>query len=270
MSGAPIEVLVAEDEAPQREALVAMLARLWPQARIRTAEDGLDALEQLATQGVDLAFLDIRMPGATGLEVAERVIAAGGSVVFTTAYDAHAVQAFEQGAIDYLLKPLREERVAQAVDRWRQRRGAGAVPGSSAYDRSASAELQAAAPGIDLVALGDLLRGSAPPRLRWISASLGDTVRVIGIEDVQAFHAEDKMTHVLTAQGDALVRATLRELLPRLDPEAFWQVHRSLIVRIGAIDQLRRDELGRGVLLLKGRGERFAVSQAALPRFRGL
>lgn len=259
MNAARIEVLVAEDEAPQREAQRAMLARLWPDAHVRTAKDGLDALEQLAALPVDLAFLDIRMPGATGLEVAEQVIAAGGAVVFTTAYDAHAVQAFEQGAIDYLLKPLREDRVAQAIERWRQR-----VPSV------AMATTTPPASALDLAALAALLRDSAPPRLRWISASLGDTVRLIGIEDVQAFHAEDKMTRVLTAQGDAVIRATLRELLPQLDPEAFWQVHRSLIVRVGAIDALRRDELGRSVLQLKGRSERFAVSQAALPRFRGL
>lgn len=260
MSAAPVDVLVAEDEAPQREALRSMLVRLWPEARVRTAEDGLDALEQLGARPVDLAFLDIRMPGATGLAVAGQVIAAGGAVVFTTAYDAHAVQAFEQGAIDYLVKPLREERVLQAIERWRQRQRPGGESTAAPTETT----------GLDLNALAALLRGSEPPRLRWISASLGDTVRLIGIEDVQAFHAEEKMTRVLTAQGDAVIRATLRELLPQLDPDAFWQVHRSLIVRVGAIEVLRRDELGRSVLLLKGRSERFSVSQAALPRFRGL
>jgi DNA-binding LytR/AlgR family response regulator len=255
MSRTPPRVLVAEDEAPQREALLALLARLWPEARLSAAEDGLDALEQLAAQPVDLAFLDIRMPGASGLIVAERVLEAGGDVVFTTAYDAHAVQAFEQGAIDYLLKPLQEDRVAQAIARWRGRRAGSPSPARA---------------GIDVVALAAALRGIDPPRLRWISASLGDVVRVIAIDDVQAFHAEDKMTRVLTAQGDALIRPPLRELLPQLDPDAFWQVHRSLIVRIGAIDRVYRDELGRGVLRLSGRDEGFSVSQAAMPRFRGL
>lgn len=251
------QLLVAEDEAPQREALVALLARLWPEARVRAAEDGLDALEQLATQPVDLAFLDIRMPGASGLTVAGRVLETGGDVVFTTAYDAHAVQAFEQGAIDYLLKPLRDDRVAQAIARWRARRATAPAP-------------TPAGSAIDLEALSALLRRAEAPRLRWISASLGDVVTMIAIDDVQAFHAEDKMTRVLTAQGDALIRTPLRELLAQLDPDVFWQVHRSLIVRIGAIDRVQRDELGRGVLRLKGRDERFGVSQAAMPRFRGL
>lgn len=254
MSATPVEVLVAEDEAPQREALCAMLARLWPAARVRVAEDGLDALEQVEAHPVDLAFLDIRMPGASGLVVAERVIARGGGVVFTTAYDAHAVQAFDQGALDYLLKPLSEARVERAIARWRPGRDAG----------------RDVAPGLDLTALAALLRGAERSRLRWISASLGDTVRVFGIDDVQAFHAEDKMTRVLTPHGDAVIRTTLRELMPQLDPDAFWQVHRSLIVRVGAIDILHRDELGRGMLRLKGRSERFVVSKAALPRFRGL
>lgn len=256
-------LLLAEDEAPQRDALRAMLGRLWPDAEVLVAEDGLEALERLQDVSVDLAFLDVRMPGASGLEVAERVLATGGAVVFTTAYEAYAVRAFEQGAVDYLLKPVTEARLAQAIERWRQRNG-HAIAAEHTTTRRGDA------PAIDLATLAALLREGAPLRLRWISASLGDTVRLVGVDDVQAFHAEDKMTRVLTATGDALIRSPLKELLPQLDPDVFWQVHRSLIVQVSAIEHVRRDELGRGVLTLKGRLERFAVSQGAMPRFRGL
>lgn len=258
-----VRLLLAEDEAPQRDALRVMLGRLWPDAEVLVAEDGLEALERLQDASVDLAFLDVRMPGASGLEVAERVLATGGAVVFTTAYEAYAVRAFEQGAVDYLLKPVTEARLAQAIERWRQRNG-HAIAAEHTTTRRGDAS------AIDLAALAALLREGAPLRLRWISASLGDTVRLVGVDDVQAFHAEDKMTRVLTATGDALIRSPLKELLPQLDPDVFWQVHRSLIVRVSAIEHVRRDEIGRGVLMLKGRPERFAVSQGAMPRFRGL
>ena len=246
-----LRVLVAEDEAPQRDALLERLAALLPGVTLLPCADGLDALERLAEDRVDLAFLDIRMPGASGMEVAREVIRGGGAVVFTTAYEAHAVQAFEQGDVDSLLKPLKDEPLQRAIARWRERQRAGAVSA-----------------GIDLAALASLLESSAPARLRWISASLGDTVRLIDIDDVEAFHAEDKMTRVLAAGGDAVIRPTLKELLPQLDSSEFLQVHRSLIVRIGCIDRVRRDELGRYSLSLRGREERFPVSQGALPRLR--
>ena len=247
-------LLVAEDEAPQREALCALLRSLRPHAVVQACEDGLAALEWLDANPVDLALLDIRMPGASGLEVAERVLARGGEVVFTTAFEAHALRAFEQGAVDYLLKPLQPARVREALERFERRRGPGGAFPSP----------------IDLAGLAKLLESAAPPRLRWINASLGDTLRVIAVDDVLAFHADDKLTRVLTAEGDALIRAPLKELAPRLDPVLFSQAHRSLIVRLSAIDRVRKDELGRHVLTLKGREARFAVSQGALARLRTL
>lgn len=251
-----LHVLVAEDEAPQREALVAMLRRALPDAELTVMEDGLAALEWLETHHAHLAFLDIRMPGASGLQVAAAVIDAGGDVVFTTAYEDHAVQAFEQGAVDYLLKPLSEQRVEQSITRWQARREPLSAAG--------------AATRLDMAALAALLRQAEPPRLKWITATLGDSLRVIDIDAVQAFHAGDKMTRVLTLEGDALIRPSLKELLPQLDPERFWQVHRSLIVAVAAIDRVRRDDLGRHQLSIRSRDERFAVSQAALPRLRGM
>ena len=251
-----LHVLVAEDEAPQREALVALLRRLLPEAELAVMEDGLEALEWLNEHHADLAFLDVRMPGASGLQVAAVVIEAGGDVVFTTAYEAHAVKAFEQGAVDYLLKPLSEQRLEQSIARWQARR----EPSPAAR----------AATQLDVAALAALLRQAEPPRLKWISATLGDSLRVFDVDAVQAFHAGDKMTRVLTLDGDALIRPSLKELLPQLDPERFWQVHRSLIVAIAAIDRVRRDDLGRHQLSIRGRDERFAVSQAVLPRLRGM
>jgi len=245
-----VRVLVAEDEDPQRAALLVLLAQRWPEAEVvAECSDGLAALEALEEHTPDVAFLDIRMPGISGLEVAKAALERGCRVVFTTAFDHYAVQAFEQGAIDYLLKPLRPERLDAAIARLR---------------------LDGARPGpMDAEALRDALARSEPlRRLQWISANLGDTLRLLAIDDVQAFHAEDKMTRVMAADGEALIRTPLRELLPQLDPETFWQVHRSLIVQLRAVDRVRKDELGRHLLRLRGRAEEFPVSQAAVARFR--
>lgn len=244
-----LRALVAEDEAPQREALLAMLTRAWPELELIPCEDGIAALEAAAAQRIDLAFLDIRMPGLDGLRVA-RALPDPCLVVFTTAYDEYAISAFELGAIDYLLKPLRAERLAQSLERIRARLADGSRPAlAGALDAIEATRVR-------------------PEPLRWISASVGDVVRLIAVDEVLAFHAQDKYTRVIGAAGESLIRTPLKELLPRLDAADWAQVHRSLIVRLAAVAELRKDDLGRWQLRLKDNAERFAVSQALMARFR--
>lgn len=242
--------IIAEDEGAQRQELKALLAGLWPELRIAAeCEDGLAAMEALQQHAPDIAFLDIRMPGVSGLEVAR---AAGDAhVVLITAYDEFAVGAFEAGAADYLLKPVRRERLSATIDRLKKRLADG----------------QKARP-LDLVSL--LEARLAPERrwMSWVSASAGDTIRMIAVDDVLAFRSEDKYTCVLTAQGSAHIRTPLKELIAQLNPELFWQVHRGAIVRVAAIRAVRRDEDGRLRIHLTGSAETLPVSAAFQDRFR--
>jgi DNA-binding LytR/AlgR family response regulator len=250
-----VRALVAEDEAPQRAALVRMLATAWPELRVdAVCEDGLAALEALETGCPDIAFLDIRMPGASGLEVARSVAAAGGLVVFITAYDHHAVEAFDAGAVDYLLKPIQPERLAEAVLRLKRRLAEATRPDLDALLETLHARLQP----------------TGHQAIRWISASIGDSVRMLGIDEVLYFHAQDKYVRVVTADDEAVIRTPLRELLGGLDGDTFWQVHRSVIVRVSAIERVRRDELGKLRLHLRARSETLPVSAAFQSRFRGM
>ena len=250
-----VTCLVAEDEAPQRLALLAALAEAWPGLDIVAAcEDGPSALEAAAEFRPRVAFLDIRMPGVSGLDVAREVVAQGGLVVFTTAYDDYAIRAFEAGAADYLLKPVSPARLAQAVERLRERLAA-----RPADDMAARLE-----------ALEQRLRPQGDRLVRWISASIGDSVRMLGIDEVLYFQAQDKYVRVVTADDEAIIRTPLKDLLGGLDPDEFWQVHRGVVVRVSAIDRVRRDELGKARLSLRGRAEQLPVSAAFLHRFRGM
>ena len=251
-----VSVLVAEDEAPQRAALLEMLEDAWEGLDIVAAcEDGLSALEAVAEHRPQVAFLDIRMPGVSGLDVARAVVAQGGLVVFTTAYDDYAIRAFEAGAVDYLLKPVAPARLEQAIARLRERLAT----------RPAGRELSER-----LEALEQRLRPQGERLVRWISASVGDTVRMLGIDEVLYFQAQDKYVRVVTAQDEAIIRTPIKDLLAGLDPEEFWQVHRGVVVRVSAIDRVRRDELGKARLSLRGRDEQLPVSAAFLHRFRGM
>lgn len=250
-----VMALIAEDEAPQRAALLEMLEALWPALDVIAAcEDGITALQAAAEHRPRVAFLDIRMPGVGGLDVARAVVAGGGLVVFTTAYDEYAIRAFEAGAVDYLLKPVSEARLRLAVDRLQERL------------RQPS--------GDDLQALVDDLEARLRPQgerqIRWISASIGDHVRMIGIDEVLFFQAQDKYVRVVTADDEALIRTPLKELLGGLDPDTFWQVHRGTVVRVSTIDRVRRDELGKTRIQLRGHRESLPVSAAFVHRFRGM
>ena len=249
--------VIADDEDLPRAELRRMLALAWPELQlVAECEHGAAAVEAIDEHRPDIAFLDIRMPGLSGLEVA-RAASGRCHTVFTTAYDSHAVAAFEAGAVDYLLKPIAAERLQQAVARLRERLAArtAAPPLEGLVEKLAAQLHQQQAQG-------------GGTRLRWLSASVGDTIKMFGIEEVLFFQSDEKYTRVVTATDEAHVRKPLREIADGLDPEEFWQVHRGVIVRASAIARAQRDELGRFTLTLKQHGEKLAVSQAWAWRFK--
>lgn len=246
--------LIAEDELPQREELRAMLADLWPDLQVvAECADGLAALEMLELHRPDVAFLDIRMPGVGGLEVA-RAARAPCQVIFTTAYEEYAVRAFDEGAVDYLLKPIARERLGRAIERARARLASGNHA--------------------DLTSFIDLLQARLAPGykqgIKWITATVGNFTKLYDIDDVLFFQARDKYTRVATADSEGHIRTPLKELLAALDSEAFWQVHRSVIVRVGAILAVAKDADGKLQLSLRGRPDILPVSSAFQHRFRGM
>ena len=250
-----VTALIAEDEAPQRRALQQQLRTAWPELEVvAVCEDGLSALDAVAQHRPRVAFLDIRMPGVSGLDVARQVVAQGGLVVFTTAYEDYAIRAFEAGAADYLLKPVQDARLAQAVERMRARLAEARAPDM----RSLIDDLEAR------------LRPQGDRLIRWITASVGDSVRMIAIDEVLFFQAQDKYVRVVTAEGEALIRTPIKDLLAGLDPDVFWQVHRGSVVRVSTIARVRRDELGRSRIELRGHRETLPVSAAFVHRFRGM
>ncbi|HST44423.1 MAG TPA: LytTR family DNA-binding domain-containing protein [Luteimonas sp.] len=249
--------IVAEDEALLRRALVDLLASAWPDLQlVAECEDGASALEALAEHQPRVAFLDIRMPGLGGLEVAAAAaeVSPATQIVFVTAYDEHAVDAFERGAVDYLLKPVQADRLAATVQRL-QRRGIGDAARVSAW----------------LAGLGPALSPApSPPALTWLTASAGLETRLILVDEVAYFRAADKYTTVVTAEGEALLRMPIRELLGALDPAVFRQIHRSTIVNLRAVAGIVRDYSGRGTVRLRSRPETLAVSSTYMALFRSM
>ena len=258
--------LIADDEDLPRAELRRMLQQAWPELQLLAdCEHGDAALDLLDAAPVDVAFLDIRMPGASGLQVA-RAASGRCHVVFTTAYDNHAIEAFEAGAVDYLLKPIRADRLEQCVERLRARlHRQQAAPALDALVDQLAERLR---PRDVLGAPGAPGATGSGERLRWISASVGDTIKLFGIDDVLFFQSDEKYTRVVTATDEAHVRKPLKEIAEGLDPEAFWQVHRGVIVRAAAIGRAQRDEMGRITLHLKQHAERLPVSQAYAWRFK--
>ena len=251
--------VIAEDEELLRTALSSLLKEAWPKLQIvAECEDGASALESIAELQPDVAFLDIRMPGLTGIEVARGLADASPrtQVVFVTAYDQYAIDAFEQGAIDYLLKPITRERLLATVQRIQARAAAGHPDGATleALLRHLSAREMPA---------------SKPP-LVWITASTGKDTRLIMVDDVAYFQADNKYTTVMTAEGESLLRTPLRELLDSLDAATFKQIHRSTIVNMKAVASVSRDDTGRGRLKLKNRPEMLTVSQPFMSLFRNM
>jgi DNA-binding LytR/AlgR family response regulator len=256
--GAP-SALIADDEPRLASYLAEKLAVAWPELRIAgIAANGAEALQQIEDHDPDILFLDIRMPGLTGLEVARRA-EEGVHIVFVTAYDQYALEAFEHAAVDYLLKPVTDERLAETIRRLRERLKS---PVASAELKSTLDALARVLPGLGGPS------ADAPERLAWIRASVGNQVRLIAVGDVSYFQANDKYTSVFTADGEALIRTSLRELSDQLDPQRFWQIHRSTIVNVAHVATTTRDLGGRTLIKLKERPETLVVSRAFAHRFR--
>ena len=252
--------VIAEDETLLRDALVALLAEEWPALRIVAAcDDGGTALDAIATLRPDVAFLDIRMPGLTGLEVAAGALDASPAtqVVFVTAYDQYAIDAFDKGAVDYLLKPIARERLQATLQRLQVRAGK-----AQAGDGALAGLLQQLSRALPAAA-------KSPP-LVWLTASSGKDTRLIMVEDIAYFQSDTKYTAVMTADGEALLRKPIRELLDVLDPAIFKQIHRSTIVNLRAVASIQRDEAGRGMVKLKTRPEMLSVSQPFMSLFRNM
>lgn len=276
----PFKALIAEDEKLMRERIVSMLAIAWPELEIvAVANDGLDALTQWKKHRPQIAFLDIRMPGKTGLEVAAELAAEDNAphIVFVTAYDEYAIKAFDSDAADYLLKPVEAERLLATVTRLKKRL------------QLASETLPNTAP---VLASGNLLnllesllnRGDgnnaainlaattatnlAPPKLKWIRATLGNKTRLININDAVFFQSDTKYTRIVTHESEALVRTPLKELLEGLDEHEYWQIHRSTIVNANMIDRVEREGPEKLTLYLKNRTEKLAVSRQFFHLFK--
>lgn len=254
-----MRAVIAEDEALLRSALSRLLAETWPELDvIAECEDGAGALEAIADHQPEVAFLDIRMPGLSGLDVAAAAIECSPrtQIVFTTAYDQYAIDAFERGAVDYLLKPIAPERLTATVQRLKSRAAGGNIPGDLAQM-------------LRELALAATPASTATP-LTWITASSGRETRLIMVDDIAYFRADNKYTVAMTADGEALLRKPIRELLDVLDPAHFKQIHRSTIVNLKAIAAVIRDDSGKGTLRLKQRPETLTVSQPFMTLFRNM
>ena len=242
--------IIADDERLMRDQLRLRLSQVWPELEILAeAKNGEEAIALVAEHTPDFTFLDIRMPGKTGLEAAHEV-AGMTHVVFITAYDQYAIEAFEHGAIDYVLKPAEPERLAVTVDRLKQR-------------------LQSAPIDVSAI-LGKLATQIAPKPtyLQWIQASIGQELRLIAVADILFFQSDEKYTRVQTARFEALIRKPVRDLADELDPALFWQIHRSTLVNVHAIDGVARDLRGRHLVLIKGQPDKLEVSRSFVHLFK--
>jgi DNA-binding LytR/AlgR family response regulator len=241
--------LLAEDEPLLREQMRKRIEKLWPElAIVAEAEDGVRALEELERCKPDILFLDIHMPGLSGLDVARK---AHCHVVFVTAYDQYAVDAFEKGAVDYLVKPVSEARFAAMIARLKQR-----VAGPPANLESV------------LEQLAEKLKPAQSEYLQWIKASHGANLKMIMVDDVLYFQSDEKYTRVVTNDGQSLIKKPIKELIDELDPAQFWQIHRSTLVNVKAIAGVSRDLTGRHHVLVKGVQARLEVSRSYTHLFK--
>ena len=252
--------LIADDEPHLASHLGEQLRKLWPELQLLpVARNGVEAAERIATLQPDLAFLDIKMPGLSGLEVAQG-IEGRTRVVFVTAFDEFAVRAFEQEALDYVLKPVSEQRLAQTIERVRR-----ALPESGPADAGDDARLASA-----LQRLLPAAAAGTAPRLRYVRASQGELTHQIDVAEVLYFRADDKYTCVQTAGGEHLIRTPITELAAQLDPEQFWQVHRSTLINLRFVAGTRRDELSRLFVRLHGHPAELPVSRAYVHLFKAM
>ncbi|HZF81291.1 MAG TPA: LytTR family DNA-binding domain-containing protein [Rubrivivax sp.] len=273
--------VLADDERLMREQLRARLAEVWPDLQIvGEAKNGLEAVQLVDEHRPDIVFLDIRMPGLTGVEAARQIAQLPPrhdgeeaddellpEIVFITAYDQYAVEAFEQGVADYVLKPAERERLLVTVQRI-QKRLAARASGTEAASNDAGP-----APNMQqlLHQLSARLNpGSAPNYLQWIQATVGQSIQMIPVEDVLFFISDEKYTRVQTAQVEALIRKPIKELVDEVDPRLFWQIHRSTLVNVKVIAGVTRDFRGRQIVSVKGHPEKLEVSRSYTGLFKGM
>jgi DNA-binding LytR/AlgR family response regulator len=249
------KAIIADDEKELRAYLKTMLAETWPELTIcGEAASGKDALELVNTCAPQIAFLDIRMPGLSGLEVAEK-IASACRIVFVTAFDQYAVDAFERETVDYLVKPVTKKRLTQTVQRLKKHLQTSPEPPAGLAEMITQV-------------LNNLQGNAHADYLRWIKTQHKDNIRLIPVEEIDFFQAEDKYTLVITSQGESLIKKSIKELSSELDPQQFWQIHRGIIVNVSRIENVSRSLTGRGILKLKGRPESLTVSRQYLHLFK--
>ena len=288
-SGAPVRAVLADDERLMREQLRLRLSQAWPTLEIvGEARNGLEAVELVSLHRPDVVFLDIRMPGLSGVEAARDILQMETAddewlpeMVFITAYDEYAVQAFEHGAVDYVLKPAAVERLAKTAERLQQRLAARLQPLPGVADAPTTLSAQAAAgtghspasPASMQALLQQLsaqLSGQVTPHLEFLQANAGNTVQVIPVREVLFFVSDEKYTRVQTATAEALIRKPIKDLINELDPRQFWQIHRSTIVNVQAVAQVVRDDRGRQIVSLRGHPEKLEVSRSFTGLFKGM
>ena len=244
--------IIADDERLMRDQLKLRLNQVWPELEIvDEAKNGDEAIAMVEEHKPDFIFLDIRMPGKTGLEAAQE-IGSKTHIVFITAYDQYAVEAFERGAVDYVLKPAEPERLQLTVERLKARLA------NPPTDMSAMLAQLAKQMGI----------AAKPTYLQWIQASIGQELRLIAVEEILFFQSDEKYTRVQTARVEALIRKPVRDLAEELDPELFWQIHRSTLVNVNAIEGVTRDLRGRHLVLIKGQPDKLEVSRSFVHLFK--
>ena len=274
-AAAPVRGVIADDERLMRDQLKARLAEVWPEMQIvGEAKNGLEAVELVSQHHPDVVFLDIRMPGLSGVDAARRIAqlpAPEGDdaeedwslpeIVFITAYDQYAIEAFEQGVADYVLKPAERERLGVTVSRIKQRL---ALRGTD--DEPPAPHLQQLLHKL----AAKLNPGGTPPALKWIQATVGQAIQMIPIEDVLFFISDEKYTRVQTATIEALIRKPIKELVDEVDPDLFWQIHRSTLVNTHCIAGVTRDLRGRQIVSIKGSNEKLEVSRSYTHLFKGM
>lgn len=269
--------LIAEDEPLLAQALQAELARAWPELQVlKTVGDGMSAVEAALALQPDVLFFDIRMPGQSGLEAAAELADAWPcgadakpfpALVFVTAYDQYAVQAFEAQAVDYVLKPVQAARLQKTVSKLQL---ALAKPALAAINSAANLDTTLAQLRGLLAREAEASAPASSTPLRVLQASVGSSIRMVPLDEVVFIEAADKYLRVLTASHEYLLRTPLKELMPQLDEQVFWQIHRGTVVRAQAIDTVTRDEAGRLALTLHRRGEKLAVSRLYAHRFKAM
>ncbi len=249
--------IIADDERLMRDQLRMRLEQVWPELEILgEAKNGEEAIELVNELKPDFTFLDIRMPGKTGMEAAAE-IGNKSNVVFVTAYDAYAVEAFERGAVDYVLKPPEPERLKITVERLKGRLSSPAASAAQGADMAAI-----------LSQLAEKIASPKPKYLQWIQASIGSDLRMIPVEEILFFRSDEKYTCVQTDKFEALIRKPVRDLAEELDPSLFWQIHRATLVNVNAIEGVTRDIRGRHLVMIKGRPDKLEVSRSFLHLFK--